>query len=250
MLLQPSIEILKSLRLFGMVKALEEQMTNSQYKTMSFEDRIGFLVEREKTEQESRRTTARLRRAKLGQQAAYEDIDFRTNRGLDKNYLLKLSSCEWIKTHQNFLITGPTGAGKSYLACAIGNKACREGFSVIYQRAGRMFYELGIARGDGRFLKLIKSLGAADLLIIDDWGLEVLGMEQRRDFLEILEERNSKKSTLITSQFPMEEWHRLIGDPTIGDAILDRLVHNAHIFKFSTKGESMRKQMAKNKNLS
>jgi DNA replication protein DnaC len=247
MLNQPTIETLRQLKLTGMVKALLEQQENQNLRSLDFEERLGLMVERERIEQENRLMESRLRRAKLGQSAPYENLDLRSGRGLDKSLLASLSTCSWIRSHHNLIITGPTGVGKSYLACALGHKACREGLSVIYQRAGRLFYELGISRGDGRYLRQLKSLGQAELLILDDWGLAALQDEQRRDLLELAEERHSRKSTLIVSQIPIEKWHDLIGESTIADAVLDRLVHNAH--KISMKGDSMRKQMAKTLNL-
>lgn len=247
MLNQPTIETLRQLKLTGMVKALLEQQENQNLRSLDFEERLGLMVERERIEQENRLMESRLRRAKLGQSAPYENLDLRSGRGLDKSLLASLSTCSWIRSHHNLIITGPTGVGKSYLACALGHKACREGLSVIYQRAGRLFYELGISRGDGRYLRQLKSLGQAELLILDDWGLTALQDEQRRDLLELAEERHSRKSTLIVSQIPIEKWHDLIGESTIADAVLDRLVHNAH--KISMKGDSMRKQMAKTLNL-
>jgi len=247
MLNQPTIETLRQLKLTGMVKALQEQLEDQNLRALDFEERLGLMVERERIEQENRFMENRLRRAKLGQSAPYENLDLRSGRGLDKSLLAALSTCSWIRSHNNLIITGPTGVGKSYLACALGHKACREGLSVIYQRAGRLFYELGISRGDGRYLRQLKSLGQAELLILDDWGLAPFQDEQRRDLLELAEERHSRKSTLIVSQIPIEKWHDLIGESTIADAVLDRLVHNAH--KISMKGDSMRKQMAKTLNL-
>lgn len=243
MLCQPTIEALKQLKLTGMLKAFQEQLENPDLQEMTFDERFGLLVERERIEQENRLMVRRLSRAKLGQVAVFEDIDLRTSRGLEKSVIGSLGSCGWVRSHHNLVITGPTGVGKSYLGCALGNKACREGLSVLYQRIGRLFYELGVARGEGRYLRLLKSIGQIELLILDDWGLAPLKDEQRRDVLEILEDRHSRKSTLIISQLPIANWHELIGDPTLADAILDRFVHNAH--KISMKGDSMRKALAK-----
>ncbi len=243
MLCQPTIEALKQLKLTGMLKALQEQQENSDLQSMTFEERFGLLVERERIEQENRLMVRRLQRAKLGQTTAFEDIDLRTSRGLEKSVIAALASCQWIRSHQNLLITGPTGVGKTYLGCAMGNKACREGLSVLYQRATRLFYELGVARGEGRYLRVLKAIGQVELLIIDDWGLAPLKDEQRRDLLEILEERTTRKATMVISQIPIANWHDLIGDATLADWILDRLVHNAH--KINMKGDSMRRNLAK-----
>jgi len=191
---------------------------------------------------QTRRLNTRLRKAKLRHQACIEDIDFRYPRGLDKSIVTKLSSCQWIKKHQNLIITGPTGVGKSYLACAFAQKACREGLSAIYLRISKLFEDLAIAKGDGRYLKLLTVYAKTDLIVLDDYGLARLNQEQRHDLLELFEDRHGLKSTLITSQLPMKKWHEQIGDPTLADAILDRVVHSAHTLKL--KGESMRKKKA------
>jgi DNA replication protein DnaC len=247
MLPHPTIETLKRLRLFGMVKALEEQHQSAEWRALSFEDRLALMVDRERTEQENRSATARLRRARLGQQAVIEDVDMRAGRGLDRSMIASLAACTWITGRHNLLITGPTGAGKSWFACAFGHKACREGHSVLYHRLARLFTELGIARGDGRYLRLLKSLAQVELLILDDWGLAPLSGEQARDMLEILEDRHGRKSTIITSQLPVEHWHEWLGEATIADAIMDRLVHNA--YTITLKGDSMRKNLTKTLNL-
>lgn len=247
MLCQPTIDSLKQLRLFGMAKALQDQLENPEFQSLDFTERLGLLVDRERLEQENQKLTTRLRRARLGQNAVFEDLDLKAGRGLDKALMASLASCAWIGSHHNLLVTGPTGVGKSYLACALGHKACREGYSVVYHRTGRLFYELSIARGEGRYLRLLKLLSQFDLLILDDWGLASLQEENRRDILEILEERHGRKSTLIASQLPIETWHDIIGDPTLADAIMDRLVHNA--YKIALKGDSMRKNLAKTLNL-
>lgn len=242
MLLHPITESLKVLRLFGMIKAWEEQRQTPQWNDLTFEERLALLVDRERTEQDNRSLTARLRRARLGQPAALEDLDLRTSRGLDRSLIASLSTCAWIRSHHNVLITGPTGAGKSYLACAFGHQSCRVGLSVLYHRLGRLFSDLGISRGEGRYLRALKLIAQTELLILDDWGLTPLTEEQRRDLLEILEDRHGRKSTIITSQLPIEHWHEWLGEATLADAIMDRLIHNA--YTITLKGDSMRKRLA------
>ena len=202
-----------------------------------------MIVAREWLFRENRRLTRRLKEARLKQQAAVEDIDFRQPRGLDKSVMLTLSTCQWIRNHQNVIITGPTGIGKSYLAEALAQKACREGFTALYYRSPRLFRDLAIARGDGNYSKFLIKLAKTDLLVVDDWGLSSLTDAERRDFLEVMEDRHGIRSTVITSQYPVAKWHELIGEPTLADAILDRIVHNAH--KIVLKGESMRKTCSK-----
>lgn len=242
MLLHPTIEKLETLRLAGMTKALKEQMEMEDIGDMTFEERLGLLADRESAVRDTRRLKTRLRKAKLRQNACIEDIDFGHARGLDRSLILRLAECRWIAGHENLIITGPTGVGKSYLACAFAQKACREGYTAVYQRLSRLFEDLSLAKGDGRYLKLITALTKTDLLVLDDYGLAALNQEQRHDLLEILEERHGLKSTLVTSQLPLEHWHEQIGDPTLADAILDRLIHNAH--KIQMKGGSMRKRKA------
>ena len=210
---------------------------------LSFEERLGLLVDREITERDNRRLTSRLRYARLKQQACLEDIDCQASRGLDKTLLLKLSDCQWVKKAINILITGPTGIGKSWIACALAQKACREGYTAYYQRLTRLLQELPLARGDGSYAKLLARLAKTDLLVLDNWGLVKLNAEQRRDLLEILEDRHGSRATIITSQLPIDQWHDIIGDATLADAIMDRLVHNA--YKINLTGESMRKKQAK-----
>ena len=242
MLLHPTLEKLTTMRFTGMAAALEEQIQMEAPPDMTFEERLGLLLDREQAVRETRRMKTRLRKAKLRQQGSVEDIDFRHPRGLDRSLVLRLADCQWIKQHNNLIITGPTGVGKSYLACAFAEKACREGFSALYLRTTKLFEDLSLAKGDGRYLKLLTSFAKIDLLVLDDYGLHGLTQEQRHDLLEILEDRHGLKSTLVTSQLPVEHWHEQIGDPTLADAILDRLVHSAH--KIQLKGESMRKKRA------
>lgn len=242
MLNHPTLDKLQSLRFTGMVKALEEQMALPDIEDLSFEARLGLLVDREVTERNDRRMTTRLRQAKLKQSACIEDIDFKSLRGLDKALVLDLAQCQWIKRQLNVLITGPTGVGKSWIACALAQKACREGFTALYLRLHRLLQELPIAKGDGSYTKLLARLAKIDVLILDDWGLAKMTAENRRDLLEILEDRHDSRSTIITSQLPIDQWHEVIGDPTLADAIMDRIVHNA--YKINLKGESMRKRKA------
>lgn len=242
MLNHPTLEKLHQLRLRGMAKAFKEQLEQPEAEGLSFTDRLALLIDREAAERESWHLKIRLRNAKLQINACVEDIDYRSPRGLDKALILRLAACDWVRHKDNVLIVGSTGTGKTYLACALGQKACREGLSVVYRRAPRLFAEILQAKGEGRHLKFLATIAKADLLIVDDWGLAPLDDEQRRDLLEIMDDRHGNRSTLITSQLPVENWHETIGDGTIADAILDRLVHNAH--KIKMRGESMRKRKA------
>jgi DNA replication protein DnaC len=243
MLNHPTLDKLQALRFVGMAQALSEQMTLPDIDDLSFEERLGLLIDREMTEREDRRLKTRLRQAKLKQTACVEDIDYRHARGLDKSLMRDLANCQWIKRHLNLLITGPTGVGKTWIACALAQKACREGYSALYLRLPRLLQELPIAKGDGTYTRLMMRLARIDVLILDDWGLSKLIAEQRRDLLEILEDRHDNRSTIVTSQLPLDKWHHIIGDPTLADAILDRLVHNA--YKINLKGDSMRKSKSK-----
>ena len=201
-----------------------------------------LLLDRELADRQDRRLRARLRYARLRHNAAVEDVDYRTARGLDRALFQKLAQGNWIREQQNLIIVGPSGVGKSWLACALGHRACRDNLSVLYQRIPRLFSDLALARGDGRYARLMRALGGVKLLILDDWGLEPLTAEQRHDMLEIVEDRYGRGATLITSQIPVDRWHDLMGDPTLADAILDRVVHNAH--RIQLRGESLRKKKA------
>ncbi|MFC3326120.1 MULTISPECIES: IS21-like element helper ATPase IstB [Mesorhizobium] len=240
MLVHPTHERLVALGLAGMAKAFEEQRTSPDLAALTFEERVGIMADREAAERDTKRMTTRLKFAALRQNACVEDIDLRTPRGIDRALLARLIAGDWIARHNNLAICGPCGVGKSWLACALGHKACRDGRSVSYQRVPRLFEAMALARGDGRHARLLKSLARVELLILDDWGISVLTQSQRIDLLEMLEDRNGRASTIVTSQVPVDQWHEVIGDdPTLADAILDRLVHNAH--RLNMTGESMRK---------
>ena len=240
MLTHPTLDKLRALRLTGMAKALNDQMSMPDIHELSFEERLGLLVDHEMTERSDRQLQTRLRQAKLRISASLEDVDYRHPRGLDQSLMRSLASCQWIKDCRNLLITGPTGIGKTWIACAWGQQACRQGYRSLYVRLPRLLYELPIAKADGRYAKVMASLSRMDLLILDDWGLAQLTDEHRRDLLEVLEDRYGRRSTLVTSQLPLAHWHEAIGNPTLADAILDRLIHNAH--KIQLKGDSMRKK--------
>ena len=243
MLTHPTHDRLMALGLAGMAKALEEQRRQPDIEALSFEERLGLLVDREATERENKRLSNRLKFAGLRQTAIVEDTDMKVARGLDKALWSKLVVGDWIARHQNLAIIGPTGLGKSWLACALGHKACRDDRSVLYHRVPRLFDALALARGDGRHARMLKTLARVDLLILDDWGLGAITHEQARDLLEIMEDRHGRGSTIVTSQLAVEHWHELIPNPTIADAILDRLVHNAH--RLVLDGESIRKRNAR-----
>lgn len=240
MLFQQTIERLHELRLSGMAAALDEQASMPQIHDLSFDDRFALLVERELSCREDRRLTRLLQLAKLHLPACVEAIDFRRPRGLDKSLMLRLASCAWIKTNDVVLVSGATGTGKSFLACAFGHSACRHGFSTRYYRFSRLLGELALARADGSYPRLLEKLARTQLLILDDFGLSPLTDAERRDLLEVLEDRYGRRATLLTSQLPFEHWHAVVGDTTFADAILDRLVHHAH--RITLKGASMRKR--------
>ena len=243
MMYHPTLDKLQQLKLTGMLHALQEQEAIPGVSAMPFEERLGLMVDRELTERGNRRMQTRLRMAKLKHGAALEDIDFKSARGLDRSLILKLADCEWVASHLNVLITGATGVGKTWLACALANKACREGYNSYYVRLSRMFQELDIGRADGRYAKMMRQLAKTDVLVMDDWGLAVLSDQHRRDLLEILDDRYNLRSTIITSQLPIAHWHEAVGDPTLADAILDRVAHNS--YKINISGNSMRKEREK-----
>jgi DNA replication protein DnaC len=242
MLNHPTLDRLAELGLDGMAKGFRDLAANPESRSLEHAEWLGLLVEQEATLRQQRRFAARSRAAKLRQAARMEDVDYRTPRNLDRAMFLRLAACDWIRAHHHCLITGPCGTGKSWLACALGDRACQENLSVLYQRSSRLFGNLALARGDGRYGRLLRQLARVDLLILDDWGPEPLTAEQRRDLLEIVEDRYNAGSLIITSQVPVPRWYEIVGDPTLADAILDRLVHNAH--RIELTGETLRKPPA------
>ncbi|MGC8462025.1 MAG: IS21-like element helper ATPase IstB [Candidatus Dormibacteria bacterium] len=234
-----TMNVLHELSLMGMAQAYEEQLANPDTYALSFDERLGLLVDREAVEREGKRLTTRLRFAHLRESATIEDVDFHHPRGLDKATILTIAQGQWVEERHNILITGPTGTGKSYLACAFAHKAIRQGHTALYIRLPRLLEDLAFAHGDGRYLKLLTQLARVTILVIDDFGLVHLTAAQSHDILEVLEDRYLRKSTIVTSQLPIDKWYDLIADPTIADALLDRLVHNA--YTIAMKGDSMRK---------
>jgi DNA replication protein DnaC len=241
MLLHPTIDNLHHLKLSGMVHSLESQMQSPEALSLPFDDRFGMLVDAELTSRDNKRLQGRLQAAKLKQSATIEDLDFKTPRGLDRTLLLKLATSDWAKSRKNIVIDGSTGSGKSFIISALAQKCCRDGYTVFYERAPKLFNDLAIAKATGRYGKILANIAHKDVLAIDDFGLSVLTDEQRHDLLEIMEERYERKSTMVAAQLPIDKWHEAIGEPTIADAILDRLIHNAYKIQIKTK-ESMRKR--------
>ncbi len=239
MLNEQTLSTLNALKLFGMARGFSERLSHPKTADLSHEEFLGLLVQDEKTYRDNLRLRRLLHNAKLKQQAALEDIDYKHPRGLNKQLVLELCSHQWIMNHRNVLLTGPTGVGKSYLACALGNLAARLGHTVLYLRAPRLFETLLQAKGDGSHLKTLTRLAKVQLLILDDLFISPLSDPERKDLLEIIEDRHGQTTTVITSQYPTKEWHHLIGEPTIADAICDRLLH--HCYKIELKGESIRK---------
>jgi DNA replication protein DnaC len=242
MLIQATLDSLNQLKLYGMAAALSEQLMQSATHALAFEERIGLLVEREVVHRENRRLSRLLQLATLKERACLEDLDFRSRRGLDRSQLASLTRCDWIRLGQNLIIHGATGCGKTFLACAFAHQACRQGLSALYLRAPRLFDELGMCHADGSFRKRLAAIAKVDLVVIDDFAISPLGARERNDLLELLDDRVGGRSTLITSQLPLELWHDYIGDPTLADAILDRLVHHSH--RIELTGESLRKRRA------
>jgi DNA replication protein DnaC len=239
MLMQPTIEKLHTMKLFGMAEAIRRQIDDPDIRQLSFEERLALLVDQQWDWRLNRALLRRLKNARFKLDASIEDIDYRHPRRLDRQLIRTLSNCDWVRLHHNLLVTGPCGVGKSYIACALAQKAVRDGFTALYVRAPRLFRDLNVARADGSFPKLLDRLARIDVLIVDDWAMAPLADAERRDFLEICDDRYSLRSTVLTSQVPISHWHDQIGDPTLADSILDRLVHNAH--RIELAGPSMRK---------
>lgn len=240
MLIEQTLTLLHTLKLTGMAAALEEQRGVPDLATLAFEDRLALLLEREKAARENRRLTRLLQLARFRVSACVEDVNFRAKRGLDRTLVLRLAGGEWIRQHQTVLLVGPTGTGKTWLACALGQSACRQGHTVRYFRLPRLLGEdLVHARADGSYGKLLQQLAKTDLIVLDDWGLAPLGDRERRDLLELIDDRVGRRATLVTSQLPVDDWHALVGDATFGDAILDRLTHQAH--RITLTGGSLRR---------
>ncbi len=242
MLTQQTLEKMNAMKLSGMAEAFQQQLGSSECTRLSFDERLGLLVDSEWTAREQRKLKRRLRSAKMRYAASIEDVDFKHPRGLDRQQVLSLGNCGWIQSRHNLLITGPTGIGKSYLACAFVERACRRGYSAAYLRLPRLLQQLAVARGDGSYDRLLGRLARLDLLAIDDWLLAPLRDGERRDIIEVIEDRSERASTLIASQLVAKEWHAVIGDPNLADSICDRLLHNAH--RLDLKGPSIRRTKA------
>ena len=239
MLDHPTLDQLKTLRLDGMAEAFAEMQSQDGSANLTHAEWLGLLIDRESSSRETKRFDSRMRTAKLRHRGAVpEDIDYKSRRGLDKALFQQMLTGRWIKDKRNLIITGPCGVGKTWLACALAQAACRDGVTVLYKRMPRLFDELELAHGDGRFPRLFKTLTKTQLLILDDWGPDRLNASQRRDLMEIVEDRYEVRSTLMTSQLPIDAWHDVIGEPTFADAILDRLVHNA--YRAELEGQSIR----------
>jgi len=245
MLTQATIDKMHAMKLGSLAEAFDKQIRSPECTALSFEERVGMMIDAEYDVREQRKLTRRLRWARLRHQASLEDVDWQAVRGLDRQVVLSLGRCGWIRDHLNLLITGPAGVGKSWLACAFAQRACRSGHSAYYVRAPRLHHELTVARGDGSYGRLLARLAKSELLVIDDFALSPLKDQERRDLLEILEDRHERASTIVTSQLPVKQWHEAIGEATLADAICDRLIHGAH--KIELKGPSLRDPKAKAK---
>jgi DNA replication protein DnaC len=240
MLINPTVDKLHALSLSGMARALLDQLESPDHQALSFEERLGLLVDREAQDRANRRLDRNLRAAKLRAVACVEDIDFHHPRGLDRSVVLSLASAQWVAARQNLLIVGPTGAGKTFTACALAQAAVRTGHTALYMRAPRMLDDLAVAHGDGRWARLMATWARVDVLLIDDLALRPLTVPQAADLLEVIEDRSQRRSTIVTSQLPVAHWHDALGDPTLADAILDRLTQNAH--RIELRGDSLRRR--------
>jgi len=242
MLINQTLDKLDALGLFGLALGLREQLEGSQYLSLSFDERLGLLVDREAEARDSRRLALRLKAAKLRQEASVEDIDFRTPRGLDRSVIMSLAQAGWVAAHHNVLVTGPTGVGKSFIACALTHAAVRRGHTALYIRTPRLLAELALTRGDGRYVRRLAHLARISVLVLDDFLMTSPSVVEAKDLLEVIDDRSQVRSTLVVSQLPVEAWHPALaaGDPTLADAILDRLIHNAH--RLTLKGSSMRRR--------
>lgn len=243
MLNQQTIEKLHAMKLHGMADAFHTQLETTDASQLSFEERFGLLVDQQWLWKENRALARRLRFAHLKERGVIEDVDYQHPRGLDRKLMRTLATSEWVRQHHNLLLLGPTGIGKSWLGCALAHKACRDGFSVLHKRTSELFRELAVAHADGSIGRLLIRLSRTDVLLLDDFAMAPLKDAERRDFLEICDDRYQRRSLILTSQMPLAHWHEQIGDPTVADSILDRLVHNAH--RIELKGDSMRKKKRK-----
>jgi DNA replication protein DnaC len=239
MLVTPTIDKLHAMALSGMARALADQLERPEYADLSFEERLGLLVDREAQDRENRRLARHLKAARLRSDAVIEDLDLRGPRGLDRATMLGLAEGHWVTTHRNILVTGPTGVGKTFLACALAHAAIRRGHTALYLRVPRLLDELVLARADGRLPRLMASFARIDVLVLDDFGLSPVPSARAADLLEVIEDRGDRRSTIVTSQLPVAHWHEVLGDPTIADAILDRLVHAA--YRLELRGDSRRR---------
>lgn len=239
MLIQPTLEKLSDMRLPGLRHAVEEQLANPQYSELSFEERFTLLIDQEWTRRQDTRQKRRLKQAGFRQRATIEDLDFSPDRGLSRSRVLQLATGDWIPQHLNVIVSGATGVGKTYVACALGRAACKAGYSVRYERLNHLLHRLTAAHADESWSKLVKALGSVQLLVLDDWLRDPLKASQARDLAEILDERYGRRSTLVASQIPVSEWHAKLGDPDLADPVMDRIVHNA--YRIAMKGESQRK---------
>ena len=245
MLRQQTLEKMGAMRLDAMAREFEKQVSSPELAELAFEERVGMLVDTEWTDREQRKVSRRLQTAKLRYPASIEDIDYKARRGLDRQVVLALGTSGWIRDHHNLIIIGPTGVGKSYLACAFAERACRSGFTACYVRGPRLVHDLAVARGDGSYSRLLTRLAKTNLLAIDDWLLNPLKDSERRDLLEVIEDRAERASTLLATQLPVSSWHEAIGEASLADAICDRLIHGAH--KLDLEGPSIRKTRADRK---